>query len=142
MLHERYRLNEPDVVSEEFDGETVILDLVSGVYCSFRGSGDHVWRLLVEGASPAEVLGALEAAKSPFRDEVETFITGLITGGLLCRADDPPTPAGTPDASGIGEAPVLERFEDLAELIMSDPIHDSDAERGWPLQRADPTPSG
>lgn len=136
MFEGCYRLNEPEVVSDEFDGETVILDLSNGVYCSFSGSGDRIWGLLAAAVPPQEVLAALEKAGNPWRADVERFIGELIGSGLL-RRDDALTPAALTSLPEITEAPVLERFDDLAELIMSDPIHESDTERGWPALRSD-----
>ena len=34
-----------------------------------------------------------------------------------------------------GEAPRIEIFDDLAELIFADPIHDVDEQAGWPAPR-------
>lgn len=136
MFEGCYRLNEPEVVSEEFDGETVILDLSNGVYCSFGGSGDRIWALLAAAVAPQDLLAALERAGHPLRADVERFIGELIGAGLL-RRDDAIAPAVLTDLPEIAEAPVLERFDDLAELILSDPIHESDAERGWPAPHRD-----
>ena len=40
------------------------------------------------------------------------------------------------DADQDYQTPVIEVFDDLAELIMIDPLHEVDAERGWPVKPA------
>jgi len=36
MFETSYRINDPNVVSEQFDAEFVVLNLLTGTYCSFR----------------------------------------------------------------------------------------------------------
>ena len=48
-----------DVVFREIDGESVLLDLVSGEYYGLNEAGTRIWTLLVGGAGPAEVLASL-----------------------------------------------------------------------------------
>ncbi len=133
MLDTVFELNRPDVVTEAFDGEFVVLDLSSGVYFAFQGSGNAIWQALEQGARPGDILAVLDASESEHRAAVAAFIEALIAAKLI-RPAAVQTPTPTPFAGvQVETPPVLERFEDLAELILADPIHDADADRGWPL---------
>ncbi|MFT3810494.1 MAG: PqqD family protein [Micropepsaceae bacterium] len=131
MLDTVYELNRPDVVTEAFDGEFVVLDLSSGVYFAFQGSGNAIWQALESGVRPRALLDALRAAGNAHHDAVLAFIEALVAAQLIRPAGDQAAAAAL--LPSIDLAPVLERFDDLAELILADPIHDADADRGWPL---------
>jgi hypothetical protein len=45
----------PSVICRELSGETVLLNLVSGVYYGLDAVGTRVWQLLVEGRTIAGV---------------------------------------------------------------------------------------
>ena len=51
------------------------------------------------------------------------------------EAGDIPAPT---DQTWSDEEPRIEVFDDLAELILADPIHDVDEQAGWPSPRPNP----
>ncbi len=129
-----YRLAEPHVTAEEFDGEYVVLNLESGEYFSFAGPAALVWQGLIEGFSPNQLTSSLDAAGER-ANEVRKFIQQIIDAGLVAIGE----PAGrllTKDlpqqiSESSGEL-VLEAFDDLAALLVADPIHEVEREAGWP----------
>ncbi len=128
----RYILNDPDVVAEDFDGQVVILDLGSGHYYSLEGCGGQLWKLLSIGHSPEQILKAVRLGRPDLSKECAIFVDALIGRGLI-RPDETDTPEQSPVSLGsIETAPRLEVYDDLAELIYADPIHDVDAGAGWP----------
>lgn len=131
MLAASYNLPGPDVVFERFDGELVILDLSSGKYFGLNASAGVLWSALMTGV-PAE---QIVAAGAP-ADLVERFLVRLLEAGLVAAAPPaagPALDAGLVEAlAGLSGEPGLEVYEDLADLIMADPIHDVDADAGWP----------
>ena len=50
----------PDQVSSEVDGETVSLNLRSGVYYSLNAVGSRIWQLLQESRSVRDIRAAIE----------------------------------------------------------------------------------
>jgi hypothetical protein len=55
--------------------------------------------------------------------------------GLVCLADYPAkaVPSELRDSLVAGEPnPVVELYDDLASVILADPIHDVDSQAGWP----------
>lgn len=143
----RYRLNEPDVIQETVEGETLIVHTRSGTYYSLEGSGTHVWNSLLAGQSTAEIAEAFAASsdddRTAIRAGLDTFIDALVSERLIVPSDHAPagsTSAGratdTPKPTFV--APELRTFSDMQELLLVDPIHDVQPDAGWPLQKDPP----
>lgn len=137
---QRYRVNRQDVVFEEVEGEVILIDLARGCYFSLAGSGPAVWEMLGRGASVEEVCEALTDVEAE-REEVEALVGRLVEESLLLALKDgeePPTATGEPAATANGapfEKPVLEKYEDLKDYFLIDPIHEVDETAGWPQRR-------
>jgi hypothetical protein len=132
----RFRVNTPHVINEVIDGEAVIINLGSGDYFSLRGSGSYIWQAIDAGADTAAIVAAFTAAGLGSDDVVEPAVLGLVeqlvAEGLVVAADDGPSdPVLTPPEGTTFEAPALEKFTDMQDLILLDPVHEVD-DRGWP----------
>lgn len=133
-----YTVN-PQAMHETIDAETIVIDLATGTYYSLRGSGPVIWNALGAGASREAVIDALVERYEGGRDEIgasaDEFLSTLETERLITRNDgvgDPATPAR--DSNGDRspfEAPVLEKYEDMQDIILLDPVHMVD-DQGWP----------
>jgi hypothetical protein len=130
---DRYVPRDHNVAAEDFDGEFVVLDLNSGKYFSLAGAAAIVWKGLTSGHSVASLVAGL-AEGDERRAGAERVAQELLAFNLL-RADGTAT-GGPPEiaaelaaASGGFE---VQSFDDLADLLIADPIHDVDAEAGWP----------
>ena len=57
---------------------------------------------------------------------------------LTTMTDDaavaPPNGSAPADAARVFEAPRLEKYTDMQDLVLLDPVHEVD-EQGWPQQR-------
>ena len=138
-----YRVNEPQVVHQTVDDETVIVDLGTGSYYSLRGSAQVIWSALERGLDVPgvvqEVGGRFDGDPDEIAPAVQAFVTTLADDRLIVPLENP-SPA-TPDGFDGGdrtafEAPVLERFDDLQDLILLDPVHEVSEEQGWPHARS------
>jgi len=121
----------PAIVFEDFDGDLVVLDLSRGRYFGFNAPGRLVWEALMAGASPARC-----AAAAPQPGTVHAFVGKLVEHGLIVAGDArgaDPDPAVARALATPGTAPEVEVFDDLADLIVADPIHDTDTAQGWPV---------
>jgi hypothetical protein len=127
------RVNEPDVVFEAFDDETVLVNLDSGSYYSLRASGPKVWTALAAGVRPSDLAGAIaSAAGLPAQTvlaQLEDLVAALTEAKLVVAADKTDAPAA--EWSGGYETPVLETYTDMQDLLLLDPVHDVD-QAGWP----------
>ena len=141
----RYRVNAAHVVSDVFeDGEAAVIDLRSGVYFSLNPTGALLWPLLVEGTTVDALVAHARAATDGDGEvpgAVAAFVASLVGAELVEELADAAangTGSGTGGAplAPAGErvpfvAPALERFDDLQDLLLLDPIHDV-GEQGWP----------
>ncbi len=116
------------------DGETVILDSSTGVLTLLVGIGPGIWERLVGGADReallAEIAGTYDdvaaAAAGSFLDE-------LLAAELVVPCGEA-TPGDAAPAPWPAEyrAPQIEVYDDIADIMMMDPIHEVDQTRGWP----------
>ena len=123
-------------MSEVIDGEVVAIDLESGRYYSLEGAAATVWEMLQAGHGvdgiAAEVAGDRGLSPDEARLDVQVFVAELAAEGLVVAPD-----GAEPAAQAPGHLPlVLNRYTDMADLIVMDPIHDVD-ETGWPNRRPD-----
>lgn len=153
MEHAHIRVNSPQVIHESIDGEVIIINLASGTYYSLTGSGGDVWDVIQQspGVTASELLEALALRFSdPLVDlegPVTHFLEVLSEEGLIAGADHAERVAFSP-ASGWARngdvkqpfvEPSLEKFTDMQDLVLLDPVHEVDA-TGWPQARPDDAP--
>src|SRR5437667_5460816 len=76
-----YRANTPKVLFEAFEDETVLINLDSGNYYSFSGSGALIWNCLARGDSVNSVVDDLQQSfgnKDGIAPAVEDFVRELV----------------------------------------------------------------
>lgn len=126
-----YAVASKDIVFESFDGEAVVLDLSNGKYFGFSDSGSVVWRALSSGAGTE----ALIAAATIDAAVLEAFVAQLVEFGLLApsNATPQPLPDDFPAVFAAAKEPLnVSVHDDLADLIIVDPIHEVEEPLGWP----------
>lgn len=132
-----YRVNTTHVVSEVFDdGEAAIIDLRSGAYFSLDQVGALLWPLIVTGATLDALVERAHATTDGGIDVepgIERFVTDLVAEGLVEEVGDVDAAVPVPTNGGRipFTAPEIQRFDDLQELLLLDPIHDV-SDQGWP----------
>lgn len=145
-----FECNAPDVIFEDFGDETILINLQTGHYYSLDPSAMALWDLLSQGVATHEVVEHVEA-RHPDDDgtiarSIDELVTLLVTEQLLRPATRPRplsevvrSPSAAPDGAPAGGAetgtafvpPVLAKYDDMAEMLLLDPIHDV-ADQGWP----------
>jgi hypothetical protein len=77
----------PSVICRELSGETVLLNLESGVYYGLDAVGTRVWQLLTQGQTIAAVcetmLEEYEVAPDVLRDDVVRLVAELRERGIV-----------------------------------------------------------
>ncbi len=150
MASERvYRINTPNVVQETIEDEAVVINLVTGRYYSLEGSASFIWRFIENERPAREITEAISRHFSVPEDAaistVEQFIEELAAEGLVVPVENPVPPSDVPPESlmqGLptGESgfspPVLQKFTDMEDLLLLDPIHEVD-DTGWPAIKPD-----
>ena len=144
----KLKVNEPDVVSETIDGETVVVSLSTGSYYSLEGSATAVWNLIESQCSIAQIMSAVaqqfEATQQTIEASVNALVDQLQVEKLIVAYEDdtessmPSVDAAEPKLAFV--QPRLQKFSDMQELLLLDPIHEVDASAGWPTKET--TPAG
>jgi hypothetical protein len=143
MSEPRFRISS-EIVHETVDGEVIAIDLGNGSYYSVAGSGPAIWELLGEGASEAQLGEALaerfEAARESIDAEVSRLLGELREHGLVVEAE-PDRRAVADSGAAVAEkapfeAPRLERYTDMKDYFLLDPIHEVNPAAGWPRPAA------
>lgn len=131
MLECNYQLANPDIVFERFDEDLVVLNLRSGQYFGFNHAGALIWNALSSGVKASIIIEA-----GVKQESLETFLSELIAHELLIETASLQAVLSEEVATLLSqemEIPSIEIYDDLADLIMADPIHDVDADAGWPM---------
>jgi hypothetical protein len=127
-----FRPRRPDVIDEAFDGEAVLVHMGTGCYFSLNAPATAIWALLQEGRSA----GAIAASLGWDSSQVEAFVEQLRADELVEEAEIDAGTTMVVDPPAATE-PALQRFSDMQDLLMLDPIHDIDLDGdGWPVTRA------
>ena len=124
------------VAHQTVDGEVIAIDFQTGAYFSMRETAADIWDLLCSGESLEGVIADYVERTAGCADkvnrEISTFVTSALDANLLTRAWERQESVGRLlHIRAAYSAPVLERFEDMAELIKLDPVHEV-SELGWP----------
>jgi hypothetical protein len=137
-----YRVS-PRISSETIDGEVMILDLETGHYYNLSQSGALVWEFLETGARAGEIVEGLLARFEGEPDQigrsVEKLLAEFMKDRLIAVVPEAADRgnfqvAGTAPRQPFSE-PVFNKFTDLKELLLVDPIHEVD-HAGWPRAKA------
>jgi hypothetical protein len=147
-FHQSYECNAPDVIFENFGDETVLLHLESGKYFSLNPSAMYFWELLCEGVAPREISTHVAARYNGSADSAaltrgfDALLVEMLSEKLLrpspnrrALAAAETAPAKLPE---VFQPPAISTYDDVAELLALDPVHDV-GEEGWP-HPAPPSP--
>ena len=131
------------VAHERVEDEVIAINLTTGTYFSLCDSAADAWTLLVDGADVAGAATALGAAHgmetANLITDLQAYVVALVEAGLLVEDPNsaPSAVAAPPSTSRAYTAPRIERYDDMEELLLLDPIHEVD-DAGWPIVPVEP----
>lgn len=145
-IKEVIKVNSPNIVSETIDGETVIVNLQTGDYYSLLRTATVIWSQIEQGTDRQSLIKDLlqnyssDSAEEDISKAVNQFVEILTKEGLIViekvekPADQPPNLQTLPNplTKTQFEWPEIEKFTDMEDLLLLDPIHEADEETGWP----------
>ena len=144
-LTDRYEPAGADVVSEEIDGEVIIVNLKNGNYYSLSQSATVIWAGIQERATLERLQDRLQrryaGESGAMCRDLMALIQALEAEQLITArsASESPTAVEAPGAvaDAIGEKvayqpPQFECFTDMGDLLLLDPVHEAEEEKGWP----------
>lgn len=138
-----YKVNMPHVIHEIIDGEAVLVNMKNGYYYSLDDAGADIWDLIEKGSSLSQIETLLRrkyrASDSQIKSGLYELIHNLHTEALIVGLDAPPNESvlnekPTDDSTAKKDfiKPTLQKYTDMEDLLLLDPIHDVDDETGWP----------
>jgi len=143
-LTDSYEPAGQDIVSEEIDGEVIIVNLKNGHYYSLTQSATLIWAGIQQHAPLEQIQDRLLARYSgdtaSIRQGLVDLIKALEVEQLITQrsaTDESPVDESTAGETPPGEKeaylpPLFERFTDMGDLLLLDPVHEVEDEKGWP----------
>ena len=140
-----FTINTPKIVQENIDGEVVIVNLEKGHYYSLLATSSYIWENIVKGLSIEEIIQEIvqkyEGKEQEIIESVEQFIEQLQQEEIIVKnLDSSLSQLSNLDSMATRsiknkkiqfQLPKLEKYTDMEDLLVLDPIHDVD-EMGWP----------
>ncbi len=147
----RIKINVPKIVHETIDGETVILNLDKGNYYSLVGIGADIWRFMENNATMGSIIEKISNNYQGDQGDIEvainSFVSELMQEGLVIpnnennpeneESSHVQVQTGLKENKPTFEAPKLNKYTDMQDLLLLDPIHDVDDKKGWPTINPD-----
>ena len=140
-----YQPNTSRITYEVIEGEVIIVDFDSGAYYSINALGSVIFNWVVQGMRLGEIICTLEnhyiQTDHNIVQAVNEFLQALLDDGIIVRNAGTSAHIVEGASEMLGEDlletiqftdPVLEKYTDMEELLLLDPIHEVD-EEGWPF---------
>jgi len=134
-----YLINSPKVVDEIFEDEIIVINFDNGDYFSLRQSATDVWKGIKNGQCLEMILENLQTKYEEDEQELRTAVSEMTDAFLKANLISPSSEV--PEKNDIPieeitekipfESPIFEKFTDMNDLLLLDPVHDVD-EGGWP----------
>ena len=132
-----FKIDSTKVVAEDFGSEIVILNMENGKYYSAHGNASALWRDVTSGYPIPKILESIQGQIDT--KLIDAFIKELVDEGLVIPTDSPTNSSKTSEfieaLKSSTEFSPLQSFDDMSELILSDPIHDVAEDIGWPVKK-------
>lgn len=140
-----FGINSPKVIHETIDGETVIVNLDSGNYYSLDKVGADIWECIVKNFPIHRIIENIASRYAGEREEIEKAIYQFVdeiqqenlivmneSQGHVSEAHvNPEDETEQMKERSIFAPPVLNKYSDMQDLLLLDPIHEVD-DTGWP----------
>jgi len=139
-----FRVNAPRVIFENIDGELILVHMEKGAYFTTNEVGALLWGLIEGRATAAEMVTVLHTEYDVSRADAEAALGAFLerlTGEDLVSLEDPGVERTPPRRDAVTarrpfQAPALQSYRDMQDMLALDPIHDVEA-AGWPVPKAD-----
>jgi len=138
-MERSFRVNAGTIVFENYESESLAINLETGTYYSLTGPACRLWTMLSRGAPSAAITDYFTSAHEGDRERIAASVRGFLErleAEQLIVEDASAARGGPSDDVPPAERTPFEEFEmrvftDMQDLLLLDPIHDVD-ESGWP----------
>lgn len=132
-----YKLNESKFYYDESDNVGIFIDFTTGKYFSLNRIGTEVFSKLSQGCSTKIIISALEKlpnCPTSIEKDINDFIDSLKSYEIIVDDDKKEEKCEFKnDDVDDGFKPIVDEFSEVQDLIMADPVHDVNEEKGWPV---------
>ncbi len=138
-MREIFHIDAGNIMHEVIDGEVVVVNLENGTYYSLDGVGADLWVRLADGSTLEALVAGVAADYAGERERIAAgiaaFVRHLQEEQLITASQgtDESRRAGAATAAPVRaySDPVLQKYTDMEQLLLADPIHEVE-ESGWP----------
>lgn len=132
-----YKLNEEKMFYDIADGQAIIINFVTGMYYGASALGSMVLDALMQGKAPKQIVDTIknnEGCVVDIDQRVERFIAALTEKEIFISDDQPYSQESLGDFVVVDGDYSLElnEFAEVQDLLLADPVHDVEADIGWP----------
>ena len=123
----RLKVNVSDIAAKVIDGEAILINVANGMYYSMDNAGAVVWELIQEGHSLAQISECIaaryDASLETIRADIERLGDELVERNIVALDTEPALPLDvqTPSSKQPYNAPVLNSYDDMSDLLALDP---------------------
>lgn len=128
-----YKLNEQEIFYDVAEGQAIIINLLNGCYYSLNMLSSKVFEDIIAGYSAADIENALkEISERDFN--ISAFVEKLVSENIILESDEENSGELKYNKEIFADGYNLEltKFDDMQDLLLSDPVHDADPNVGWP----------
>ncbi len=141
----KIKINEQDISYDMIDDEVIIINLLKGYYYSLQNIAAEIWNEIVNDATLEEIieifLEKYDGSKEEITNSLIDFVYKLADEELINISNEKLSNLSKIESKEIQNiqkkkpfcVPTIEKYTDLEELLLLDPIHEVD-ESGWPKQ--------
>lgn len=120
------RANTESVVLQAIRDDLVLVNLENGIYYSLIGSAAFIFSVLDSGCPQEELIGLLSSSYSEdllsFKTDIDSFVQQLLGDSLLVTGVGSSNLNAQDFFSQPFQSPILNKYEDLQELLLLDPV--------------------
>lgn len=136
-MNKQYFIDSERIISEEIDGDTVVINLETGCYYSFNQAASYIFFAFNYGDKHEQVIKGYQLVFSidekTATSDIKNILSYLLDKQLL-KEGTPSQISNVPYVPSTYIVPLIEEFDDMREMLLLDPIHEV-KEEGWPHKK-------
>jgi hypothetical protein len=122
---------------EDFQSEIVLVHIESGIYYNMSGLAADLLRNLQEPVDESMITNWIQSLNDKSSEEGLQYLEWLLSEQIVVKSPGQPDAVDATSNLNINLSSdlwIYHRFDDMADLIRLDPIHDV-SHKGWPHKR-------
>ena len=133
-----YQISADKVSHDLLDGEVIAIHFETGFYYSLRGTAAQLWEVLRQPVSTGRIASYFSGISGDQISQLQAFLDEFVNDGLLTVSEGTDAMQTGNGSLGVFSEPVFEKYTDMQELLLADPVHDVQDQVGWPYLKKEP----